>query len=166
MGRSLLLHAAKKLEPLDPELARKTYLDVWSAALFAGPLAGASLHEVSRQALAAPRPPAAPRPSDLLLEGFSLLAFTDGRPAAAPVLKRAAAGFHSPDVSVEEVLRWGWLATAAAVMVWDYETCLAVAEREVQVARAAGALTVLAVGSRRELRAALGEGGRAAVVWV
>ena len=48
-------------------------------------------------------------------------------------------------MSTEEVLRWGWLATAAAVMVWDYETCLAVATRGVQLAREAGALPVLAV---------------------
>jgi ATP/maltotriose-dependent transcriptional regulator MalT len=47
---------------------------------------------------------------------------------------------------LEEVLRWGWLATAAAVFVWDYDTCLAAATREVQVARDAGALEVLAVG--------------------
>uniref|UniRef100_UPI001C68CFDD helix-turn-helix domain-containing protein n=1 Tax=Pseudonocardia pini TaxID=2758030 RepID=UPI001C68CFDD len=40
----------------------------------------------------------------------------------------------------------GWLASAAAAMVWDYDTCLAVTAREVQVARDAGALTVLAVG--------------------
>ena len=59
-------------------------------------------------------------------DGFAL-AFTDGRAAAAPVLERAAAGFAGDDVSIEEVLRWGWLATAAAVMVWDYDTCLAVA---------------------------------------
>ena len=72
-------------------------------------------------------------------DGFAL-AFTDGRAAAAPVLQRAATGFGSSDVSVEEVLRWGWLATAAAVMVWDYETCLAVSTRGVELARAAGAL--------------------------
>ena len=90
---ALLLRAAKPLEPLDPQLARETYLDAWSSALFAGRLASAaSLHEVSRDARAAPRPAGAPRPSDLLLDGFSL-AFTDGRAAAAPVLERAATGF-------------------------------------------------------------------------
>jgi DNA-binding CsgD family transcriptional regulator len=142
---SLLLRAAKTLEPHDPESARETYLDAWCSALFAGRLARTgSLHDVSREALAA-SPPAGPvRPSGLLLEGFSL-AFTRGRSAAAPVLGRAAVGFEGPDASVEEVLRWGWLATAAAVMVWEYDTCLAVATRGVDSARAAGALTVLAV---------------------
>jgi DNA-binding CsgD family transcriptional regulator len=142
----LLLRAAKTLEPLDPKLARETYLDAWSAALFAGRLAGSgNLHDISREARSAPRAADPPSPSDLLLDGFALL-FTDGRPAAEPILARAASGFAGDEVSVEEVLRWGWLATAAAVVVWDYDTCLAVATREVQVARDAGALAVLAVG--------------------
>jgi DNA-binding CsgD family transcriptional regulator len=141
----LLLRAAKTLGPLDPELARDTYLDAWSSALFAGRLATAgSLRDVSREVMAAPRPKRARRPSDLLLEGFAR-AFTDGRAAAAPVLRRAASGFAGNAASVEEGLRWGWLATAAAVMVWDYETCLAVATRGATLARQAGALSVLGV---------------------
>ena len=45
----LLLAAAKTLEPLDPTLARQTYLDAWGAALFAGELAvSGSLQDVSR----------------------------------------------------------------------------------------------------------------------
>jgi DNA-binding CsgD family transcriptional regulator len=142
----LLLRAAKTLEPLDPGLARETYLDAWSAALFAGRFANSGgLGDVSREARDAPRPASRPRPSDLLLDGFALL-FTDGRAEAAPVLRRAATGFAGSEVSLEEVLRWGWLATAAAVTVWDFETCLAIADREVEVARDSGALAVLAVG--------------------
>ena len=141
----LLLRAAKTLEPLDLQLARETYLDAWSSALFAGTFAGtASMSEVSREARAARRPAGPPHSSDLLLDGFAT-AFTDGRAAAAPLLGQAAGRFAGSDVSTEEVLRWGWLATAAAVMVWDYETCLAVATRGVQLAREAGALPVLAV---------------------
>ena len=142
---ALLLRAAKTLEPLDPQLARETYLDAWSSALFAGRFAStASMDEVSREARAGPRPAGTPLPSDLLLDGLSI-AFTDDRAAAAPVLARAATGFAGRAVSTEEVLRWGWLAPVAAVMVWDYDTCLAVATRGVQLAREAGALTVLAV---------------------
>ena len=142
---TLLLRAAKTLEPLDPQLARETYLDAWSSALFAGQLASAgSMHEVSREAQAARWLAEGSRPSDLLLKGFSL-AFTEDRAAAAPVLEQAAVGFAGNDVSTEEVLRWGWLATAAAVMVWDYDCCLSVATRGVELARGAGALTVLAV---------------------
>jgi DNA-binding CsgD family transcriptional regulator len=163
---ALLLRAAKTLEPLDPQLARDTYLDAWSSALFAGAFARtASMSEVSREARAARKPVESPRPSDLLLDGFAM-AFTDGRSQAAPDLEQAATAFAGSDVSVEEVLRWGWLATAAAVMVWDYETCLAVATRGVQLAREGGALTVLAVSVNVMAQAAVlgGEFGRAAML--
>ena len=141
----LLLRAAQTLEPLDPKLARETYLDAWVAALFAGKLAtGGSLYEVSREARRAPPAAEPARPCDLLLDGFALL-LTAGRAAATPILQQAATGFAGGEASVEEVLRWGWLATIAAVVVWDYETCIAVASRDVQLARDAGALTVLAV---------------------
>ncbi len=142
----LLLQAARTLETLDVRLSRETYLDAWSAALFAGRLASAGrLIDVSEAVRAAPGPEDSPRPCDLLLDGFALV-FTEGRVAATPVLQRAATAFAGSDISVEEVLRWGWLATAAAVFVWDYDTCLAVATREVQIARESGALEVLAVG--------------------
>ena len=163
---ALLLRAAKRLEPLDPRLARETYLDAWSSALFAGRFAStAGMPEVSREARAAGSRADHPRPSDLLLDGFSL-AFTDGRRAAAPLLADAATGFAGADVSTEEVLRWGWLATAAAVMVWDYDTCVAVANRSVELAREAGALAVLAVSANVSAQAAVlgGEFGRAAAL--
>jgi DNA-binding CsgD family transcriptional regulator len=163
---ALLLRAAKTLAPLDLQLARETYLDAWSSALFAGQLASpAGLHEVSREAQAAARPEGDPRSSDLLLEGLSL-AFTHDRSAAAPVLERAATRFAGSDVSTHEVLRWGWLATAAAVMVWGFDTCRAVATRGVQRARDAGALSVLAVSVNVAAQTAVlgGDFGQAALL--
>ncbi len=140
----LLLRAAKTLESLDPELARETYLDAWSAAMFAGRLADdGNLHDVSREARRAP-PAEHEHASDLLLDGFSLL-FTDGRRVAVPVLQRATAGFLGEAATPEETLRWGWLATAAAVEAWDFDACLAIATRCVQLARDAGALAFLTV---------------------
>jgi DNA-binding CsgD family transcriptional regulator/tetratricopeptide (TPR) repeat protein len=138
----LLLRAARTLETLDVRMARDTYLDAWSAALFAG---GSSLLEVSQAARTAPRPVEPDRPSDQLLDGFALL-FTDGRSAGVPLLERAAIAFAGSDASTGEVLRWGWLATAAAAAVWDFDSCLTSAARQVQAARDAGALAVLAVG--------------------
>jgi len=145
-GPTLLLRAAAALEPLDPVLARKTYLDAWSAALFAGSMAspGAGQEEVAHRALAAPAPADLTMPFDLLLRGFAL-AMTQGRRAAAPVLERCAATFVGDGASLEEMLRWGWLATAAAAMVWDHDACLVVSSQGVRVARDSGALTVLAV---------------------
>ena len=85
----LLLRAARTLEPLDVRLARETYLDAWSAALFAGRLATAGgLLDVSRAVRTAPD--AAPRRArPTCCSTASPLVFTDGRPAAAPLLQRA-----------------------------------------------------------------------------
>jgi DNA-binding CsgD family transcriptional regulator len=146
-GASLLLHAARGLEGFDPRLARETYLDAWSAALFAGALAGegASMLEVSRAARVAVRPVGPPRASDALLDAFALL-FTEGRAAGVPALTHAARAFTAVGAAEpDEVLRWGWLATAAAATCWDFDTCLAAAARGVQTARDTGALAVLAV---------------------
>ena len=89
--RRCCCEAAKRLEPLDPRLARETYLDAWGAALFAGRLATAGgLLEVSRAARAGPpaRRTLRARPT-CCSTGLRWL-FTDGRAAAAPVLERAA----------------------------------------------------------------------------
>ena len=143
---ALLLAAARRLETLDARLSRDTYLDAWSAALFAGALArsGGGLAEVSLAAAAAPPPPGAPLPCDLLLDGLALI-FTEGRSAATPVLRRAMAAFQGPEVSEEEMLRWGWLASRAANFVWDADGALDIGLLTVQAARDAGALEVLPV---------------------
>jgi DNA-binding CsgD family transcriptional regulator len=135
---SLLLKAASRLERFDPELARQTYLTAWGAATVApGHLAGGGvLLEISRAILDLPRRPGAPRPLDLLLAGLALLT-TDGRAAATPTLQRAAKVL--PDIPVEDVLRWGWMATAASNAVWDNDGAYAISARQVQLVRDAGA---------------------------
>ncbi|WP_246125107.1 ATP-binding protein [Cellulomonas xylanilytica] len=142
----LLLRAAVQLETLDVRLSRDTYLDAWAAALFAGGLAddGGTLLDVSQAVAAAPRPVTPPLPCDLLLDSLAMV-FTDGRPAAAPALRRAVAAFASSDVSEEELLRWGWLATRAANLVWDYDRGLEIGITTVRLARDSGALEALAV---------------------
>ena len=142
----LLLQAAKKLEPLDVRIARNTYLDASGAALFAGHLAsaGGRLLDVSRAAANARDPADRALPRDLLLDGLALI-FTQGMPAATPQLRRAITAFKGSAASVEEVLRWGWLAARAAIWLWDYEGGLEIPQRAVQVARDTGVLEVLAV---------------------
>jgi len=140
-----LLKAAKRLEPLDAELARETYLDAWGAALFAGDLVSAGgLHEVSRAARSAPRPAHPPRPSDLLLDGLAALV-TEGRTAATPTLRRAAAAFAADDTPAEQNFRWGWLTTVPCNVLWDDETWHAINARQLQLARHAGALARLPI---------------------
>ena len=110
---ALLLQAARQLEPLDGALARQTYLDAWIAAVFAGRFAqDGNLRDVSRAARSAPPPPDPPAPHDLLLDGFAVLV-TEGRAAAAPMLRRAARVFAEEEIATEEGLRWGWVATIA-----------------------------------------------------
>jgi DNA-binding CsgD family transcriptional regulator len=140
---ALLLKAARRLELLDLDLARETYLDAYQAARFAGHLAGAGyVLEVSRAAQGLPPPTHPPRPGDLLLDGLALLV-TDGPAAAAPALRRATRVFASADVPAAEALWWGWLASAAGYALWDHDWDLTA--RQVQLAREVGALGQLPI---------------------
>ena len=113
--------------------------------MFAAHLADAGdLREVSRAARAAPAPAHPPRPIDLLLDGLALVV-TDGRAAAAPVLRQAAAAFASADTPVEERLRWAWLAQVPASYLWDVDSVLAITAGANQLARDAGALDQLPI---------------------
>jgi len=141
----LLLQAARQFEPLDGGLARQTYLDAWLAAFYAGQFAQAgNLHDVSRAARSAPPPPDPPAPHDLLLDGLAVLV-TDGGAAAAPMLRQAARVFAEEEIAVEEGLRWGWVATIAACVLWDVENWQSIALRQLQSAREAGLLAHLMV---------------------
>ncbi len=140
----LLLKAAKRLEPLDLDLARQTYVDAWQAAFLAGHLAGAGdLLEVSHAARALPPPTHPPRLVDLALDGFALLV-AEGPAAAAPVLRQATRAFASPGIPAEEILRWSWVATVADEALWD-DGGWRVSVRQVQLAREAGALDQLPI---------------------
>jgi DNA-binding NarL/FixJ family response regulator len=140
----LLLKAAQRLERLDPELARETYLDAWGAAMFAGRLASAgSLVEVSRAATSAPRPTRL-RPSDLLLDGLTTLV-TQGRAAAAPLLRRATATFADEASPGQENFRWGWMTTTPPNVLWDEDSWHAISARNLKKARDAGALARLPI---------------------
>src|SRR5271163_2745047 len=140
---ALLLKAASRLEPIDVELARETYLDALNAALSAGRLAspGGSSKEVSQAARAAPRPSHPPRAPDLLLDGFAVH-FTEGYAAGAPILRRALSAFDG-EMSAEAELRWLWLACDAAVHLWDYDRWDRFTGRYVQLTREDGALSEL-----------------------
>jgi DNA-binding CsgD family transcriptional regulator len=142
----LLLQAARRLESLDAELARETYLYAWVASHLAGPLAGPGglLLEVSRAAQAALRPAGAPRPCDLLLDGLTTM-IVQGRAAAEPASRRAVAAFLGDQVSGEDWLQWGIFAQMAAMVVWDFDSWVALSTRHVEFARASGALAPLSI---------------------
>src|SRR3954463_16735861 len=142
---SLLLSAAQRLERLDPELARETYLDAWAAALFAGGLASAgSLVEVSRAAASAPRPTGPLRPPDLLLDALCTLV-TEGRGAAAPLLRRATTVLANEASPAQENLQWGWRPLLPPILLWDEDSWHAISARHLREARDAGALARLPI---------------------
>src|SRR5580692_9783610 len=141
----LLLKAARQFEPLDPRLARETYLDALAAATFAGRLAlGGGMREVAEAARMAPPLPGPARGPDLLLDGMSLV-ICEGYAAGTPMLRRAVSAFRGTDVSREEGLRWLWLACRAALIVWDYDSFEVLSDRQVTLARDAGALITLPI---------------------
>jgi len=136
----LLLEAARRLSTVDPALARKTYLDALSAAMFAGRLAGTggSALEIAQAARKAPAPAHAPRGPDLLLDALATL-FSESYEAAVPILRQAEGAFGS-DRSATEQMRWMWLATIASVQLWDDAGWEALSERHIRIARKTGAL--------------------------
>jgi DNA-binding CsgD family transcriptional regulator len=153
----LLLAAARQLEPISPELARDAYLDALAAAIFVGRLAGdVGLLEVAAAARAASISSA--RPPDLLLKGLAAV-ITDGYAVGAPLLKRAVRAFQTESLGPGEAIRWLWLAAHAAHDLWDDEGWERLSSRHVELARQAGALTVLplALASRVGLHLFAGE---------
>ena len=140
---ALLLKAAGRLEPIDPDLSRATYLDALSDAIFAGRLAspGGDVLEVARAASAAPPPRHTSRVPDLLLDGTAA-GLHVGYAAGVPALRRALADFGA-GMSAEEELRWMWLGCSTAMRVWDDDRWELLSARYVQLARETGALSEL-----------------------
>jgi DNA-binding CsgD family transcriptional regulator len=156
---TLLLKAARELEGVDLDLARATYLEALSAAMFAGRLArlGSGVHEVAQAAMAAPQPSRPRRVPDLLLDALATL-FTEGYRPAVPVLRQAQSAFDA-DVSAAEQLHWLWLASISSVLLWDDVRWETLTERNVQLARETGALGELthALGMRAHVHFFAGE---------
>ena len=93
-----------------------------------------------------------------MLEGLTVL-FTDGYDVATPLQQRTLRAFRDDDLTVEEGLRWLWLASAVAADVWDYECWSLLSARHEQMARASGALSELplALNSRAVVHLFAGE---------
>jgi DNA-binding CsgD family transcriptional regulator len=148
---SRLLEAARSLERLDLGLGREAYLAAFSAAVMVGRLTrGAGMIEVAEAVRALPAAPEPPRAPDLLLDGLALLV-TEGRAAAAPVLKRAVLAFRRNNLSTEERLRWLWLAGWIAQDLRDDESWEMLCTEHVQLARRTGAGAVLPIALRSRI---------------
>jgi DNA-binding CsgD family transcriptional regulator len=143
----LFVSAARRLERLDPELARETYLEALGGAMSGDVEVVGGAPAVAAAARAAPTGTAAPRIADVVLDAFTIR-LTDGYAASAPRLARALELLLANDVSNEDVGRRLSLSAArngniVALEMWDDEALHLLAARQVQVARDAGALAHL-----------------------
>jgi DNA-binding CsgD family transcriptional regulator len=139
----LMLRAAQRLQSLDAELARQTYLEALVAAIYAGRLVrGQDTRQVALAARSAtPRPSGSePLPhSQLLIHGLAVR-LADGYLAAAPTLKEALRLYRA------ELHELDWLSVSydiVAMDLWDDEAWSELAAGQVRLARANGTLSWL-----------------------
>ena len=155
----LLLAAARRLEQLDLDLARETYVDAFTAALFGARLNDrVDVADVARAARAAPRrSDDEPIVADLLLDAFSAL--SDDYDAAVPICRDALQQICGDKTSPRENLRWLWHATVIALELWDDETSSFASHHHLEIARNTGALSELwvALSSRTPVLVFCGE---------
>ena len=143
----LFLAAARRLESLDPELARETYLEALTGAMSNDVEVVGGATAVAEAARAAPTGSAPPRTVDVLLDAFAIR-LTEGYAAAAPTLARSLTLLLAMEVSREDAGRRLSVSSSrngniVALEMWDDEALHRLAARQVQVARDAGALVHL-----------------------
>jgi DNA-binding CsgD family transcriptional regulator len=138
-----LLQAAKRLETLDLRRAWDTYLQAYWAAILAGRFAapGGDIRAVAAAVRAAPRT-ANPLPVDLILEGLAILEAGD-RTAAGTPLRFGLDRVQADRAPAGDWVRWARTATTAAFVLWDVDAWQGLSARQVELARASGALTTL-----------------------
>ena len=146
----LLLEAAGRLEALNADLARETYLEALVAAMADQFDSPGGVREAAEAARTAPPGPEPPRVVDVVLDAFALQ-FTGRHAAAAPRLTQALELLLAPGVGTDDARRWLWLTggragNMVAVELWDAESWHALATRQVQFARDTGALVQLQYG--------------------
>jgi DNA-binding CsgD family transcriptional regulator len=138
----LLLEAAQRLEPLDADLARDTYLEGISSAMFAGRYAAGADERALAEAASTIAPVEHPGAADLLLDGL-VVRFTAGYAAGVAPLSRALRAIRDLEDDDADGQRWLWLACRLAQDIWDDELWFALATLGVRVARDTGALMLL-----------------------
>jgi len=141
-----LIEAARRLEPIDPGLARDTHLEAVRAAIYAARL-GPGVRDAAEAARAAPPRPGRPRPGDLLLDALAVR-FTDGYVASVPALKRAVAAAGDDERGEWESVRAlvvvpFVLARRVAPELFADETWHGLAVGAVELMRENGALALL-----------------------
>jgi DNA-binding CsgD family transcriptional regulator/tetratricopeptide (TPR) repeat protein len=138
----LLLKAAKRLKSIDADLARSTYLQALTAALFSGAITRGDAGQLAEAAAAAPPPTGTPSATDLLLDGVAAH-YTQGYAAGAQILRSAFDQFGT-GMSPENELRGLALAIMLAGQhLWDFTHLELLSDRYLELARGLGALSEL-----------------------
>jgi len=142
----LLLAAARRLERLDVSVARETYLEAFTAALYGARLnRDIGLPEVTAAARAAARPPRGElATADLLLDAF--VALVDDYATAVPSCRTAVDRLSGREASAQDRLRWLFQGCVIALEIWDDEGAFRLARSSVDSARTTGTLSELALG--------------------
>src|SRR5579862_5559144 len=144
----LLLGAAGRLAPLDVARARETHLEALVAAIWAGDLdRPGGVLAAAEAARGAPASPEPPRAVDVVVDALAIR-LTEGYDAGAPLLIHALELLLAQDIGSDEVGRSLWLAAsratpAIAIELWDADAVHTLANRQLEVARGAGALVQL-----------------------
>jgi DNA-binding CsgD family transcriptional regulator len=137
----LLLAAAHRLAPLNPEMARETFLESIASAMFAGRLGrGADGREIAEAARTAFPSDPTTRTGQLL--NALVTRFTEGYAASVEPLLLALRPFSETNGRSAD-RRWLGLACRLAQDLWDDELWQVLATRGVQEARDTGALELL-----------------------
>jgi DNA-binding CsgD family transcriptional regulator len=139
----LMLRAAQRLQNLDAELARQTYLEALLATIYAGRLAHGKPVAYAARAATLPHSGAQSHsgvpPHSQLIYGLAVR-LADGYVAAAATLKEALRRYRT------QPLELGWLSVSyniVAMDLWDDEAWFELAAGQLRLARANGTLSWL-----------------------
>ncbi|WP_433370125.1 AAA family ATPase [Actinoplanes sp. CA-142083] len=144
-GPALQVETARKFEHLDARQSRAAYLDAFAGSFYVGRFAGSvGVREVAAAARQAPPASAPPTTADLLLDGLALL-LTDGYAVGVFPVRRALVAFLEDEPPLGDALRFFFVVCEAAQNVWDDHLLFRLTARYLQLAREAGALTVLPI---------------------
>jgi DNA-binding CsgD family transcriptional regulator len=141
----LFLGAASRIQEIDPALARDTYLEALGGVLTNDVAVDGGALVVAAAARAAPPPPGEPGCAELLLHAYANR-LIDGYAEAAPLYEKTLRLVLDPDSSTDdEVGRRLSLSSARdqnvlSLELWDESALHILAERQVRLAREAGAL--------------------------
>jgi DNA-binding CsgD family transcriptional regulator len=135
-----LLEVAKRLEPIDADLTRMTYLDAIYAAVFAGRFAapGADVAAAAQAAV-----DGLPPPGTLGEAGRILGSLRANFSQVCGPLPKLVSVMRKVGCAPDREIRWLTLATIVAIGAWDDQWWAELADRQLELCRREGSVTRL-----------------------